>query len=259
MDIHQQVMGETTSASRGVHLLPKFKYNGGNPARFRRDFPLVAGYYGVADVYQWDVERDLTDEDSKRNTLAMAVLCQYLTEDVTQMLMVGVPSRALILYRALEVMFLGNDAHTQVQVQWEISSCEQLAGESLVSFLRRINGILNEQYLAGDAVSDEVRLVTVASRLREPWRTLANNRLEQEKSLTYEKLVSTCISVLRQSGEGSELGYEGAFVAREAGGSSDRERRGGVMGGRGSVLCWNCGQNGHVQRQCAEPVRCYGC
>ena len=37
------------------NIVPKFKYDGGNPAQFNRDFlSCVATAYGVRDAYLWD-------------------------------------------------------------------------------------------------------------------------------------------------------------------------------------------------------------
>jgi hypothetical protein len=135
----QQVMGQEAS----LKLLPKFVYDGGNPFRFIRDFlPLVARRMQVEDAYKWPEEKELEEEEHKQNTLAIALLRMYVSENVLRVITVGSPNRASTLYRNLEVIFLQRDSRTKVQIQREISACEMRVGEGLVDFLGRINTLL---------------------------------------------------------------------------------------------------------------------
>jgi hypothetical protein len=105
-------------------MLPKFQYDGGAPARFLRDFPLVSKFFGVAEAYLWREDQELDAEQDRLNTYAMAVLRQYLSENVLSVITVQQPKRAATLYRNLEKMFLQNNARSKIQVQKEISACE---------------------------------------------------------------------------------------------------------------------------------------
>jgi hypothetical protein len=57
---HQQVMGP--NADRAKALIPKFKYDGGNPTVFNRDFLVVASAYGISEAYNWEEEWELNEE-----------------------------------------------------------------------------------------------------------------------------------------------------------------------------------------------------
>ena len=104
-DNNQQVMGP--QAERNSKLVPKFKYDGGNPGVFLRDFPVVASAFGVANVYQhdWDDGKELSEEEEQKNTLALLVLRQYLTERVLNVIMVGQPRLASTVYKTLKTIF----------------------------------------------------------------------------------------------------------------------------------------------------------
>ena len=60
---------------------------------FMRDFPVVASAFGVAALYHkdWEDAKDLDEDEEKRNTLALLVLRQYLTERVLSVITVGRP------------------------------------------------------------------------------------------------------------------------------------------------------------------------
>ena len=87
-----QAMGQ--SASNAMKMLPKFVYDGGSPTRFMRDFPLVAKFFGVAEVFLWDDDKRLEPEEDRLNTVALTVLRQYVSESVLMVIMVGNPGRA---------------------------------------------------------------------------------------------------------------------------------------------------------------------
>ena len=123
-DNNQQVMGP--QAERNSKLVPKFKYDGGSPGVFLRDFLVVASAFGVANVYghDWDDGKELSEEEEQKNTLALLVLRQYLTERVLNVIMVGQPRLASTVYKTLKTIFLCNDARTKVQVTKELHGCE---------------------------------------------------------------------------------------------------------------------------------------
>jgi hypothetical protein len=251
-------MGPDTPRAEVARMVPRFQYDGGNPAKFLRDFPFVASYFGVMEAYEWEADMELDREQTRTNSYAVAVLRQYLTEDVLQVIMVGNPTRASVLYASLKKMFLARDARTMVQVQRDLNSCEMKLGESLVMFLSRINALLNEQDRLGEPVSQEVRMVTVASRLRNPWRQIANDKIDREPGLTYEDLAQFLF--LRQRGDYDADNMEGAYVAAGRGGTfSVRGRRGAGRGGQNRrAACYNCGMEGHIKRECPELI-CFGC
>ena len=62
--------------------MPTFKYDGGSPAQFTRDFPMVAKAYGVSEAFRWPESRVLTVREDYLNTRAMVVLRRYLSERV---------------------------------------------------------------------------------------------------------------------------------------------------------------------------------
>ena len=72
---NQQVMGPHADKTR--MLVPKFKYDGGNLVVFKRDFPVVASASGVTEVYQWGEDKEMNEEETKKNTVAQLVLRQY--------------------------------------------------------------------------------------------------------------------------------------------------------------------------------------
>ena len=87
----QQVMGPDVTRAGAMAMLPRFKYDGGCPSRFLRDFPLVSKFFGVEDVFRWDVDQRLDEEGEKRNTVGVTVLRQYVSEDVLSVISVGQP------------------------------------------------------------------------------------------------------------------------------------------------------------------------
>ena len=187
----QEVWGNSDASRAAMgRLLPKFKYDGGNPGKFDRDFPLVAAHYGIQDVLNWDPDTAITKEDDvKLNNVAMAVLRQYLSDEVLQVVLVDRPTNASAVFSNLKIMFLGHDNRTKVQNQQLLSACEQGRNESLVTFLSRINSLLEESTRLGDTISPQARLCTVAARLRQPWRAMAQEKLDREPELDYAKLV----------------------------------------------------------------------
>ena len=139
----QQVMGP--SAVGEVHkLAPKFLFNGENPGQFKREFPFAAEYYGVSEAFKWPEGKELSEKEQRLNVMALAILRSYITEDVLHVIMVGEEDRASTLMRALETIFLANDARTKLQVQRELLGCDMRVGESLMTFLGRINKLIHE-------------------------------------------------------------------------------------------------------------------
>jgi hypothetical protein len=76
----QQVMGLNADLLTSKALVPKFKFHGGNPGKFNRDFPVVAAAYGVAEVYKWPAEKEMTEEEERKNNVPMLVLREYLSD-----------------------------------------------------------------------------------------------------------------------------------------------------------------------------------
>jgi len=198
MEELQQVMGPHVDRVTCKELVPKFKFDGGDPGIFLREFPIVASAFGVTAVYEWEFEDnvDLDEEREKKNTLALLVLRQYLTDKVLKIIMVGKPRLACTVYKALSTIFFSSDARTKVQVTRELQRCEMGVGESLQDFLARINGLMEEAAIHGEIISPENRMVMVATRLKEPWRQLANDKMDRDPHLTYATMVQ--YMVMRQ-------------------------------------------------------------
>ena len=72
-------------------------------------------------------------------------------------------------------------------------------GESLVDFLARMNNLMEEATRLGEDLSQSTRMVMIATKLREPWRTMANDKMDRDKELTYNTLVQHLM--LRSRGE----------------------------------------------------------
>ena len=157
---------------------------------FNRDFlPHVAKAYGVNAVFGWDDDKELTEEEEKMDNLAFLVLRQYLTDRVLKIITVGNPTRASAVFKALTTIYLTNDVRSSVQIGRELASCEMALGEALPDFLARINDLMEESQQMGDPITDKQRVVMLATRLRDPWRTLANDRIDRDDHLTYLGLV----------------------------------------------------------------------
>jgi hypothetical protein len=271
----QQVMGLGADHATHRSLVPKFKYDGGNPGAFMRDFPTVIAAYGLGRVYQWDEDLELDEESQKKNTLAILVLRQYLTDKVLKIVMVNQPQRASTIYKSLHNIFLTHDARTKVQVNRELQLCEMGLGESMDDFVARINDLMNEAEMLGERYSQEARMIMVATRLREPWRKLANDKMDLDPDLTYEKLIQ--FLVMRQRGDPEDRRSSEAYMAshgragRGYGGQGNGGRSRGVQArGRGGRIsqgvekrvpanvCANCGEVGHWKRFC-DKQKCYRC
>ena len=151
-----QVYGSWNAGKDGSKVLvPKFRYDGGNPMVFVRDFPVVAAYYGITDAITWDDDKRIIITDDKEelvNNVAMMVIRQYVNEKVLNIIMVGRPTLAATVYRSLSTIFLTNDAVTKVHVARELYSCEMRLGDSLVDFLAKINGLMEESGRLGDDI-----------------------------------------------------------------------------------------------------------
>jgi hypothetical protein len=48
---------------------------------------------------------------------------------------------------------------------------------------------MEESERLGEVYSGQARMIMVATRLREPWRTMANDKLDRESGLEYEELI----------------------------------------------------------------------
>ena len=140
----QQVMGLNADLLTSKALVPKFKFDGGNPGKFNRDFPVVAASYGVAEVYKWPAEKEMTEEEELKNNAALLVLREYLSDKILKIVLVGQPKMASMVYGTLRKNFLTNDARTKVHVNRELHSCEMALGEFLTDFVARINGLMEE-------------------------------------------------------------------------------------------------------------------
>jgi hypothetical protein len=126
--IHQQVMGPNSDLAT-KDIVPKFKYDGGNPAQFNRDFlNCVATAYGVRDAFFWGEEKRLTADEERKDVVASLVLRGYLTDKVLKIVMVGQPRRASSIYKVLDAVFLRSDIRTKAQVGRELSMCEMALG-----------------------------------------------------------------------------------------------------------------------------------
>jgi hypothetical protein len=67
---NQQVMGPPQDQLTSKHLVPKFKYDGGNPAEFLKDFSVVGKVFRVEAVYKWELDdgAELTVDKEEKNT-----------------------------------------------------------------------------------------------------------------------------------------------------------------------------------------------
>ena len=48
----QQVMSPHVDRATSKELVPKLKFDGGNPGMFIREFPVVASAFGVTQIYR---------------------------------------------------------------------------------------------------------------------------------------------------------------------------------------------------------------
>jgi hypothetical protein len=273
---HQQVMGLNADLLTSKALVPKFKFDGENPGKFNRDFPVVAASYGVTEVYKWPKGKVMTEEEELKNNAALLVLREYLSDKILKIVSVGQPKMASVVYGTLSRIFLTTDAKTTVHVNRELHSCEMALGESLTDFVARINDLMEESERLGEVYSGKARMIMVATRLREPWRTMANDKLDREPELEYEELIQ--FLVLRERGDKPEHRPDQAYLVtqqqsgrgaeqreqreqREGGRGGGRTGRGRGGRGRGRVsanICHNCGQSGHWKRFCPQN-QCYRC
>ena len=84
---YQQVMGLNADLLMSKALVPKFKFDGREPGKFERDFPTVTAAYGVTEVYKWPSDKHMTEEEERKNNIAMLVLREYLTEKVLKIVL----------------------------------------------------------------------------------------------------------------------------------------------------------------------------
>jgi hypothetical protein len=230
--IHQQVMGPNADLTT-KNKVPKFKYDGGNPAQFNRDFlSCVATAYGVRDAYLWDEDKELRPDEERKDTVASLVLRQYLSDKVLKMVMIGQPTRASSIYKVLDAVFLKSDIRTKAQVSRELSMCDMAMGETLQDFIARLNDLMEESQMMGEPITDNQRMITLATRLKEPWREIADNLIDREPDLTYTLLMQHLMQRLRSDPDGRRP--ERAFMSTTGGGSRGRGGRQSSGGGRGT-------------------------
>jgi hypothetical protein len=144
------------------NIVSKFRYDGGNPAQFNRDFLCcVATTYRVREAYSWDEEKELSEVEERKDTVASLVLRQYLTDKVLQIVMIGQPRRVSSIFKVLETVFLKSDIRTKAQVSRELSMCEMemAMGESLQDFIARINALMEESHQMGEPITDNQRMM----------------------------------------------------------------------------------------------------
>ena len=146
MDV-EQVMGPPLAAKQLSKMAPKFVFDGENTGQFLREFPVAAEFFGVTEAYEWDSNKELSENEQRKNANAITVLRQYFTEDVIQVITTGTVTRASVLYDTLHKMFLPRNARSKLQVQRELLSCDMRVGESLIVFLGRIKSLSNELLL----------------------------------------------------------------------------------------------------------------
>ena len=210
-----QVMGPN-EGKEITKMAPKFLFDGGNWGKFQREFPFVAEYYGVAEAYYWEPDRELSEKEQRTNVLAVAVLRQYITDDVLQTIMTGEATWASVLYGSLQKVFFSKDARTRMQITTELMSCSMRIGEPLLGFLGRINGLVNELLGTGEKVDEKSRMVIIASKLRPALKEAAEDKMERSPELTYEGLVAYLIAKQKSEGN-SGCGNWGKTRQREWG------------------------------------------
>ena len=137
MDI-EQVMGPHQASKELGRMAPKFVFNGENAGKFIREFPFVAEYYGISEAYTWDDEAELDEAGKRKIVLALDVLRQYISDDVLQIILEGEVTRASVLMKALDKVFLAKDARTKMQVEKNLFNCDMKIGGGLVTFLGRL-------------------------------------------------------------------------------------------------------------------------
>jgi hypothetical protein len=197
----QQVMGPRDDSKELSKMAPKFLFTGENAGKFMREFPFVAEYFGVTEAFDWEDDQELDDAGKRKNVLALAVLRQYISEDVLQIITEGEVTRASVLMKALRKMFLTQDARTKLQVERELLGCDMKLGEGLVPFLGRINKLINELITMGDMVTEKRRIITIVARLRPALREVADEKVDREPDLSYQELVQYLMGKQRNSVE----------------------------------------------------------
>ena len=230
-------------------------------------------------------DKDLLDEkDQRKNVMALAVLRHHIIEDVLEVIAVGEEmERASIMLKSLKQVFMAKDVRTKLQVQRDLLSCDMRMGESLMSFLGRINRLISELgAMEGKQMDEKLRMVTIASRLRLALREAAHEKMDREEELSYAKLVSYLMAKIKSEREstgevayvatGEERGAKGLTRLQGQGqhqqrgsGRGSQQQRGGRQGGRGMARggrlatagCNNCGAMDHWQDQCPRPLICH--
>ena len=66
----------------------------------------------------------------------------------------------------------------------ELNSYEMGLLETVVDFIAKMNALVEESIRLGMAVTDQARMLMVAMRLRDPWRTIAMDKMDRENGLT---------------------------------------------------------------------------
>ena len=97
MDI-EQVMGPPHTAKELKKMAPKFIFDGENAGVFLRELSVAADFYGVAEAYHWEDNKELSKKEERQNVLAIAVLRQYVMEDVLQVITTGKAERASLMH-----------------------------------------------------------------------------------------------------------------------------------------------------------------
>ena len=81
-----------------------------------------------------------------------------------------------------------------------------------MDFLARLNALVEQSTRLGDIVTDEVRMLMVTTRLREPWRGMAVEKMERDGRLTYLTLCQYLM--LRQRAEPNKRKATTAYLGQ---------------------------------------------
>ena len=65
-----------------TRVLPKLIFDWSNVAQFNRDFPSIAGFYGVEDLLILKPDTTLSDEDSRKELVGRGIFRNHITKSI---------------------------------------------------------------------------------------------------------------------------------------------------------------------------------
>ena len=177
-------MGEHYGRQLGMYQLntsqlPRFTFNGDNRLDFLGGFPDVAAHFGFTALIYGEIQArpgddgEEKDEWDRLNSLALAKLKFYVSTGVHSIVWKGETLTAHQYYQRLYDMFLAGDMRSRQTLEAAWNNCYRGAGEMLMDWWGRFDGILAELSVIGVLKEDGEKKAKAMFLIGDEYATLA--------------------------------------------------------------------------------------